>query len=426
MTQTSYRKSVLGSGMTLLTESMAHRQTVSLGVWVRSGARDEPLERLGISHFIEHMMFKGTERRDARAIAQSLESLGGQLDAFTAREQVCYFARALSEDLAAAVDVVSDIVCRSLFAEREVEREKSVVREEILSCEDNPEDKINDLMSAQAWGGHALGLPILGTVETVERLGSEALRDYFRRRYQPDHLLVVATGALEHERVAELIERHFDPPDGERLPLSEPPPAFAPTVRHVVRTDLQQLYLSLGTRGLPYVADDRYVMVVLHTLLGGGMSSRLFQSVREEAGLAYSVYSAADFHRDAGLLSIHLGVSPDRGREALARVRQELLALCERGPAEAEVDAARAQIKGGVIMGQESVTSRMYQLAHEELYRGRYLAPEEQVAHVLAVSRDQVASAARRFLEPQRFALTALGPAPGGALSERDWPTAAA
>ena len=422
MADSTFQKSVTPSGITLVTEQVPGRQSVALGVWVRSGARDEPVERLGITHFIEHMMFKGTERRDARAIAQSLESLGGHLDAFTAREQVCYFARALSEHLQPVVDVVSDIVCRSRFAPTEVEREKSVVREEISSCEDDPEDKIGELLAGQVWGDHSLGRPILGTLETVDGLDRDALRDYFRRRYRPENLVVAATGGLEHGRVEELVERHFTPPDGEGLPLSGPPPAFAPSVRHEVRPGLQQLYLSLGTRGLPYADERRFALVVLHTLLGGGMSSRLFQSVREEAGLAYSVYSAADFHRDSGMFSIHLGVSPGRGREALGRVRDELQKLCAEGPPEEEVDAARGQIRGGLLMAQESVSSRMYQLAHDELYHGRYVPASEQLSRIMAVTRDEVAEAARLFATPERFALTALGPAGGEPLSERDWP----
>jgi predicted Zn-dependent peptidase len=422
MSESTYRKSVTPSGITLVTETVAGRRSVALGVWVSSGARDEPFERLGISHFIEHMMFKGTERRDARAIAQSLESLGGHLDAFTAREQVCYFARALSEHLEPMIDVVSDIVCYSRFAPREVEREKSVVREEIFACEDDPEDKVNDLLAEQVWGGHSLGRPILGTPETVDGLSPEALRDYFRRRYRPENIVVAATGALEHGQVEALVAHHFAPPDGEVLPLSGPPPVFTPSVRHASRTGLQQLYLSLGTRGLPYADDRRFALVVLHTLLGGGMSSRLFQSVREEAGLAYSVYSAADFHRDSGMFSIHLGVSPERGREALARVRQELLTLCEQGPTEEEVEAARSQIRGSLLMSQESVTSRMYSLAHDELYHGRFVPPEEQVERVLAVTRGEVTEAARAFAAPGLFSLTALGPVAGDLLSERDWP----
>jgi predicted Zn-dependent peptidase len=417
-----YRKTVLPSGLTLLTERIPERRSLALGVWVRNGARDEPGELLGISHFIEHMMFKGTERRDARAIAASLESLGGHLDAFTAREEVCYYARALAEHLPEVVDVLADIVCRSRFAPAEVDREKSVVREEISSVEDNPEDKVTELLAEQVWPGHPLGRPILGTSDTVGRLDSARLRDYFRSRYRPDHLVVVAAGAVEHEVVAGVIATHFEPPDGPSLPLSQPPAGFAPGVRHETREDLHQLYLALGARGLGYNDPDRYALIVLNTLLGGGMSSRLFQSVREEAGLAYSVFSAAEFYRETGMLSIQLGVAPDRGREALGRVREELAALVRDGPAEEEVAAARFQLKGSVVMGQESVSSRMVHLAHEEIYRGGYTSPEEQLERVLAVTRDQVVEMARRVLPPGRFALSAIGPASGERLDERDWP----
>jgi len=417
-----FRRTVLPSGITLLSERVPDRRSLAVGVWVRSGARDEPAEALGITHFIEHMMFKGTERRDARAIAASLESLGGHLDAFTSREEVCYYARALEEHLPEVVDVLADIVCRSTFAPAEVDREKSVVREEIFACEDNPEDKINELLAEQVWGGHPLGRPILGTVETVDALGSDALRGYHRSRYRPEHLVVSAAGAVGHEHLAEVIGRHFQPPDGAALPLSGPPHGFAPGVRHVLREETHQLYLALGTRGMAYTDEERFVLVVLSTLLGGGMSSRLFQSVREEAGLAYSVYSAADFYRETGLLSVQLGVAPDRGREALALVRRELEDLVERGPTEAEVDSARSQLKGSIVMGQESVSNRMVHLAHEELYRGRYTSPEEQLERILAVTRAQVAALAARLLRPGRFALSALGPPGQPPLDEADWP----
>ena len=415
-----FHKSVLPSGTTLLTETMAERRSFALGVWVKSGARDEPAEWLGISHLLEHMMFKGTERRDARAIAQSLESLGGHLDAFTAREQVCYYARALAENLPEVVDVLADIVCRSRLEQPEVDKEKSVVREEILAYEDNPEDKIGDLFADQVWGGHALGRPILGTAETVDALTPEQLRAYYAHRYRPDLLLISAVGPLEHAQVADLVERHFRPPVGAGTPLSDPPPPFRPTVSHEER-DLQQLYISLGTRVVPYAHEDHQALVVLSTLLGGGMSSRLFQSVREEAGLAYSVYSYLDFFRDAGMFSIHMGVLPERAREALARTRAELERLRRDGPDEDEVEAARRQVKGGVVMDNESISTRMMQLAHEEIYRGRHTALDEQVERVLSVTRDQVTETARRYLDPERFALTALGPVHGGPIGEGDW-----
>ena len=401
---------------------MTNRRSIAVGAWVRSGARDEPAEWLGISHFLEHMMFKGTERRDARAIARCLESLGGHLDAFTGREQVCYYARTLSEHLPDAVEILADILSRSQFAEPEMEREKSVVREEIFSCEDNPDDKVNDLHAEQVWGDHPLGRPILGRAQTVDALSSPVLRDFFQRRYRADHLVIAGSGALDHDRLVEQVEREFALPAGEPLALSPPPLPFAASVRHEVRDDLQQLYLSLGARGLAYGDESRYPLVALNALLGGGMSSRLFQSVREEAGLAYSIYSVTDFHRDSGQVSIQLGVAPDRGREALLRVRDELVKLRDEGPEDFEVAAAIAQLKGSVLMGQESVSSRMYHLAHEEIYQGRYTSPEEQVAKITAVTPAQVRDVARRFLDPAQFALTALGPAPGGALGDKDWP----
>jgi predicted Zn-dependent peptidase len=418
-----FRRTVLPSGITLLTETMPARRSIAIGVWVKCGSRDEPAEWLGISHLLEHMMFKGTERRDARAIAQSLESLGGGLDAFTAREQVCYYARALEEHLPDVIDVLADIVCHSRLAPADVEKEKGVVREEILAYEDNPDEKINDLLSEQMWGDHSLGRPILGTAATVDSLTPAQLRDYHGRRYRGDHLLVCAVGPLVHDRVAELVDRHFAPPSGEAMALSAAPPPFRPTVRHEDR-DLQQLYLSLGRRAVPYADPDHFPLIVLNTLLGGGMSSRLFQSVREEAGLAYSVYSAPDYFRDAGMFSIHMGVLPERGREALQRTRMELERLRADGPSAEEVEAAQRQIRGALVMDDESHSPCVTQLAHEEIYLGRHLTLDELIGCVLGVSRGQVVEAAGRYLDPSSFGLTALGPAPGGVLGEADWPVA--
>jgi predicted Zn-dependent peptidase len=420
VTEGVFQKSLLPSGITLLTEAMEGRKSVSLGVWLKYGSRDEPLPHLGITHFIEHMMFKGTERRDARAIAQSIESLGGHLDAFTTREQVCYYARSLSDNLSDVVDVLADIVCRSRMSESDVAREKGVVREEILACEDDPEEKIGDLLAERMWDGHSLGRPILGTERTVEGLDPGNLKTYFRHRYRPDGLVVVAAGGLQHEALAQLIERHFALESAEPLPLDGPPPEFAPSVFHLER-DLQQLHLSLGARSVPDGNPHRYPLIVLNVLLGGGMSSRLFQSVREEAGLAYSVYSVQDFFRDCGMLSIHMGVSPERGREALARTRDELRKLVAEGPGEEEVEAAKSQIRGSVLMEHESVSSRMVHLAHEEIYRGTYTPPEELVRRVLAVTREQVAEMARTYLPPERFALVALGPKVEGGIRDVDW-----
>ncbi len=414
-------KSILPSGITLLVHPMADRHTVSLAVWVRTGARDESAARLGITHFVEHMMFKGTDTRDARAIAASLESLGGHLDAFTTREQVCYSARVLVEHLPQAVDVLADITCRSRFDPREIEREKSVVKEEILSYEDNPEEKVADNLSAMLWGEHPLGKPILGTAASVDGLDQAALREHFEQRYRGDQLVIAAAGGLTEDVLLPLVERGFATPAGLVPERDVAPTPHPPSVRHEVR-DLQQLYLSLGTRSLSYSDPRRYALVVLETLLGGGMSSRLFQSIREEAGLAYSVFSSLDFLRDGGLLSIHLGVSPDRARQALGLLRAELSRIAAEGPTQEEVDSTLQQLKGSILIAQESTSGRMHHMARQELYTGRYTGPLEQVERIMAVRRDEVAALAAEFLAPGRFALAALGPASGETLGEADWP----
>jgi len=415
------KKTILPNGLTVLSQALPDRLTLSLGAWVRSGARDEPRELLGVTHFLEHMMFKGTQSRDARAIAASLESLGGSLDAFTTRENVCYTARVMSEHLTQAVDVVSDLVCRSRFEAAEIEREKGVVREEILAYEDNPDEKVADLLAEQLWGDHALGRPILGTLETVSDLSRDAIRGQFERRFRGDQLVVVAAGGLDHDQLVAECARGFATPEGAAPDLDGQPAAHVPSVRHE-ENDLQQLYLSLGARGLGYDDPERYPLVVGETLLGGGMSSRLFQRIREDAGLAYSVFTSLELLRDGGSFAIHLGVSPDKGREALRLLREELERLLAEGPDADEVEAAKMQLKGAVVMAQESVSSRMYHIARQELYLGRHTSSEAQVARILAVTRDEVRDVLARYARPERFSLTALGPAPGGPLGIADWP----
>ena len=416
-------KTILPGGLTVLSQTLPDRLTLSLGAWLRTGARDEPRDRLGITHFIEHMMFKGTGARDARAIAASLESLGGHLDAFTSREQVCYTARVLSEHLPQAVDVVSDIVCRSRFDPAELEREKGVIREEILSYEDNPEAKVADQLSEQLWGDHALGRPILGTVETVSDLTRERLVGEFTRRFRAEDVVVVAVGGLEHERLVDLVAQGFALPTGTIPGRDRTPEPHRPSVRHVA-SDLQQVYLSLGARGLPSSDPGRHALRVAETLLGGGMSSRLFQRIREEAGLAYFVSTSLDFLRDGGAIGIDLGVSADKTREALGLLREELELLLANGPDADEVEAAKMQLKGSIVMGQESVSSRMYHVARQELQLGVHISTEEQLAQLMAVRRDGVVESLRSLMRPERFSLAVRGPTDGTPIGAADWPTA--
>jgi predicted Zn-dependent peptidase len=414
-------KTVLPNGLTVISQPLGDRQTLSLGAWLRTGSRDEPRERLGITHFIEHMMFKGTATRDARAIAASLESLGGHLDAFTSREQVCFTARTLSEHLAQAVDVASDIICRSRFDDVEIEREKGVIREEILSYEDNPEAKVSDQLSEQLWGDHALGRPILGTVETVSALTRDRIVDEVARRFRAEDIVVVAVGGLDHGRLVDEVARGFALPTGSPPPRDRAPEAHRPSVRHE-ESELQQVYLSLGARGLPSSAPERHALRVAETLLGGGMSSRLFQRIREDAGLAYFVSTSLDFLRDGGIIGIDLGVSPDKSREALQLLRDELDRLLEEGPGVDEVESAKMQIKGSVLMGQESVSSRMYHVARQELQLGTQIPTDLQLEQLMAISRDDVAESLRGLMRPERFSLAVRGPAEGAPIGPGDWP----
>lgn len=417
-------KTVLPNGLTVLSQTLRDRRTLSLGAWLRTGARDEPREQLGVTHFIEHMMFKGTQSRDARAIAASLESLGGHLDAFTTRENVCYTARVLSEHLTEAVDVVSDLVCRSRFDDAEIEREKGVVREEILSYEDNPEAMVNDQLSEQLWGDHALGRPILGTVESVSAFTRAGLVGEFERRFRAGELVVVAVGGLEHDALVAAVAEGFRLPAGPAPARDVPPPPHAPSVRHE-DSDLQQVYLSLGARGLSSSDPGRHALRVAETLLGGGMSSRLFQRIREDAGLAYFVSTSLDFLRDGGAVGIDLGVSPDKTRQALGLLREELERLLATGPTPDEVEAAKMQLKGSIVMGQESVSSRMYHVARQELHLGHQTTTELQLSRVLAVTRDEVVAALEAMTAPSGFSLAVMGPHDGAPITAADWPGSA-
>ena len=418
------QKTVLPDGLTILSQTLRDRRTLSFGAWLRTGARDEPPGQLGITHFLEHMMFKGTTSRDARAIAASLESLGGHLDAFTARENVCYTARVMSEHLGQAVDVVADLVCRSRYEDAEIEREKGVVHEEILSYEDNPEAMVSDQLSAQLWGDHALGRPILGTVESVSAFTRDALVSEYERRFRSGEMVVIAVGGLEHAELVDAVAKGFQLPTGASPQRDEVPPPHVPSVRHE-DSDLQQVYLSLGARGLASSDPGRYALRVAETLLGGGMSSRLFQRIREDAGLAYFVSTSLDFLRDGGVVGIDLGVSPDKTRQALGLLREELEKLLETGPTLEEVEAAKMQLKGSIVMGQESVSSCMYHIARQELHLGYQTPTERQLERVLAVTREEVVAALEALTAPSRFSLAVMGPHGDAAVCAADWPGSA-
>jgi len=401
---------VYANGLTVLHQRMPHRASIALGVWLRAGARDEPAENAGATHFLEHMLFKGTARRNAYDISASLESLGGHLDAFTAREHVCYSARALEENLPDALDVLSDVVGHSTLPDDELEREKEVVREEIFSYEDSPEEKVHDLLSETLWGGDPLGRPILGTEDSVAAFKGDELRDFYRRRYHPGNLVVALAGSFEPAWAEEAIGAAFNAPNGEAIAHALTAGA-APAHAAYTARDVTQLHLALARPALPHDAPERYKLAVLATIVGGGMSSRLFQTLREKKALAYSVYASTESYRDTGMVSIALGVKPSRGVEALAELRTELARFIADGPTDEEINSGKAQLRGSLLLGEESVSNHMYHLALDELAYGRYIPLATHLDEVARVTREDLVELARRFFTPEGWTVAAVGPA---------------
>ncbi|MEA3509009.1 MAG: pitrilysin family protein, partial [candidate division NC10 bacterium] len=298
-----YRKEVLDNGLVILTERMPEVQSISIGVWIPVGSRKEEERQAGISHFIEHMLFKGTERRSAEEIAAAIDSVGGILDAFTSREYTCYYAKVLGEHLPLAVDILADLVLHSRFDPADVEKERAVILQEIKMVEDNPDDQIHDLFTQTIWADHPLGRPILGPRETLSQIGRDEMAKFMDDSYRPDQAIISAAGGLDHQSLVDLVVAAFGDWEGRSQPGPSSPPISRVTTVNEDR-DLSQVHLCLGVKGLAYAHRDRYTLSILNTILGGGMSSRLFQEVREKRGLVYSIYSYTASYRDGGLLVV--------------------------------------------------------------------------------------------------------------------------
>jgi predicted Zn-dependent peptidase len=404
------RKERLANGLSLITESMPDVRSVCMGIWLKRGSRSERKQLNGISHFIEHLLFKGTENRSAREIALTMDSVGGQMDAFTSKEYTCFYAKVLDEHLPVAIDLLADIVQRPLFAADELERERRVVLEEIRMVEDSPDELIYDLFSEYFYPGQALGRPIQGTVETVSSLNRRQLLNHFRGSYRPENMMIVAAGNLSHARTAKRVRRAFT--DLERGRPYNRKAARARTraglvLRH--KKELEQLHLLLGLPAFPDSFESRYPLFVLNTILGGTMSSRLFQKIREERGLAYSVYSAVNTFVDTGFLAVYAASHPERGAEVVRLVLSELRDLRDQGPSEEELEVAKEHLKGSLMLALESTSSRMSNLARQEFYFGRQVTLAETLRGVGRVKRSQVHKLAGELLANRRLSLSAVG-----------------
>ena len=410
-------RALFDNGLCLLTESMPDVRSVSLGAWLTCGSRDEDSHRPGIAHFVEHMLFKGTTSRSAEAIAQEVDSLGGHLDAFTAKECASYYVKVLDEHLPRALAILSDLLLNPAFDVEDIAREQKVVIEEIKMVEDTPDDLVNELFTASFWPDNTLGRSILGTADSVGALDTAALRDYFGRTYTAGNLVIAAAGHIEAAAVRDLVGEAFGTvPTGER-PAAAAAPRIAP--RLLVRDkDLEQSHLCLGTRAYAQDHADRYVTYVLNTVLGGSMSSRLFQNVREKRGLAYAVASGLAAYRDVGSLTIYAGCDAASVSEVVDLVVAELRAMKAAPMEEAELQRAKDHMKGSLVLGLESTTSRMSQLARSEMCFGRQIGIDETLAALDRVTADDVQRVAADLFASGNLAATVLGPVNGTAISE--------
>src|SRR4051812_8225464 len=406
------RRTILPNGLTVLSEHMPGVRSVSFGAWVRAASLHESREIMGVSHLLEHMVFKGTERRSAHEIALSLEALGGSLDAYTSREHTVYQGRVLDEHLLEAADVIGDIVFHPTLRETDLALERKVILEEIGMVEDTPDDLVFELHNEQMWGPHPYGYSILGTRGTVQSLGVPELRALHARAYHPGHLVVAATGNVEHEHLLDVLARTgwLDAPPGDTraLPL-EPPRAEAPSQRHIDREGAQT-HIVAGTTAVPHGDPERFPLLLLSMLLGGGMSSRLFQRVREELGLAYSVYTYQSFHADSGMHGVYVATAPESASAAYSAIRDELRRVVDEGMPSDEIAMGRQQLKGQVTLSLESVSSRMYRAASVELYGEPYRSLDDLLALIDGISDDDVSRVTRAYFDPDRFTILSLGP----------------
>jgi predicted Zn-dependent peptidase len=403
------RRTVLPNGLIILTERMDHLRSVAMGVWIMSGSRCEPAEINGISHFVEHMLFKGTRSRTAQAIAREMDSIGGNLDAFTGKETICFNVKSLADHVPIALDVLSDLVLNPIFAAPDIERERGVILEEIKIDEDNPDVLVHELFTQSFWKDHPLGWPILGTTSTVTRLDQQELFTYHTDRFHAGNMVFSAAGNLDHDQFAASISSRFSNlASGDSVSELAAPEASARVVLRNKKS-LEQVQICLGVPAPPITDENRYATLILNTVLGGGMSSRLFQTIREERGLAYSIYSDLSPYRDTGTLCVYAGTSSANALQVVDLILAEFARLKQEPLSDEELTRAKDQVRGNILLGLESSNSRMANLARQEMYFKKFYSVDEVIARLGEVRADQVQTMAQRLFVPDRIAVTLLG-----------------
>jgi predicted Zn-dependent peptidase len=402
------QKSVLSNGVRVLTEAMPQMVSATIGIWVENGSRYETPDQNGVSHFIEHLLFKGSQNRTAAQIAEQIDAVGGVLNAFTGKEYTCYYAKVLGDDLPMTTELLADIFLNSLFAPDEIDRERQVVLQEISQAEDTPDDFIHDLFNLNFWQGHPLALPIFGSVETVNAINREMLLGLMAHRYRADKVFIAAAGAVDHDKLTRDCQRLFSsiPEGGTTDPLT-PPSEHLMVLNHLKK--LEQAHLCIGGRGLSQVDRLRYAAYVFNTALGGGMSSRLFQEVREKRGRVYSIYSFLSAFLDSGYFGIYAGTSPEWVDEVIEVTLKEVKQMVREGLKPSELARAKTQLKGNMLLGMESTDSRMNRLARNEIYFGRDIPLEEIARGIDQVTNEQVVELAHTCFQPDRMGMVMLG-----------------
>ena len=407
----SIRRTVLPNGLLVLTESIAHVRSVSMGIWVATGSRDESLPLNGISHFVEHMVFKGTTTRSAQQFAREADSIGGNFDAFTGKESICFNVKVLDSNVAPALDLLADLVLHPTFTPDDITREQGVILEEIKMDEDNPDYLVHETFTQNFWKGHALGRPILGTKRTVSSFNQQLVFDFYAGRFTPRNMIFSAAGHLQHDAFVAQVAEHFSSlaATSDAAFPHLPAPAAHPHITLKSKKSLEQVQLCLGVPAPPVASPARYAVYLLNTMLGGGMSSRLFQTIREDRGLAYSIYSETSPFRDTGALSIYAGTSTEKTREVLELTVGELCRLKDSPVSDAELKRAKDQLKSNIVLGLESSSSRMSNLARQEMYFGRFFSVDQIINEVDGVTPADVQKLAQDLFRPDAIALTVLG-----------------
>src|SRR5437899_1057013 len=403
------RREVLHTGLTLITEEMQHIRSVSIGIWIKTGSRDEDLQWNGISHFIEHMVFKGTKNRSAEDIARQVDSIGGNMDAFTAKECVCFNVKVLDEHMPIAMDVLSDLVLNPVFDVQDIGRERGVILEEIKMDEDNPDYLVHEIFTQNFWKDHPLGKPILGTKDTVRKFDQPVVFDSYSQRFNPGNLIIAAAGNINHERFVDLVIQHFQHMKPSKNGYHSQAPKVFPRIIMRNKKALEQVQICIGVPCHPIAHEKRYASYILNTVLGGGMSSRLFQNIRERQGLVYAIYSDLNPYRDTGCLGVYAGTSRESASRVVESVINEFRNLKSAPVPEEELRRCKDQLKGSLMLSLESSTARMSNLARQEMYFDRFYSLDELIERVEEVTAEDLQGLANDFFRTENIAVTVLG-----------------